>query len=67
MTFQIWIPRSDRKRETPVGSGICRAMTQAFPLIVVDDALPVRMKAAIQALKDRDVLTSEDRRLDNIR
>lgn len=64
---RLWTSLQDDERETPVGSGICRAMTQAFPLIVVDDALPERMKAAIQALADCEILTSEGQLPDNVR
>lgn len=55
----IWTPRANWERETPVKSAIGRAMTQAFPL-AADDALPERMKEALQALADLELVIPEN-------
>lgn len=62
----IWTPRVGQERETPFGAGIRRAMGQAFPL-AADDALPERMKAAIQALADLEPVIPADQLLGSAR
>jgi hypothetical protein len=66
VTPSIWSLVSDRQRGTPLTLGVSRAVAQAFPL-VVDDPLSERMKAALQALADRDPVTSEDRQAGSAR
>jgi hypothetical protein len=62
VTPSIWTLVSDRQRGAPLTLGVSRAVAEAFPL-VVDDTLPERMKAALQALEDHDSAISEHERL----
>ena len=50
-SFPIWIPRMGQGRDTPVRTGLRRALAQIFPPIVCDK-LPKRMAAAVDALAD---------------
>ena len=55
----LWIPRIGQRRDAPVQAGIYRALIQLCPL-AMSDALPPRLKADIEALSDREPVTSED-------
>lgn len=54
----LWRPLGKYQRETPFRTGIRRALTQAIPL-VMNEALPARLKTALQALVELDPDVSE--------
>lgn len=60
-SHQLWMPRIGQGRGGPIRAGICRALDQMWPP-VMNETLPPRMKAAIEALSEQEPVTSEDQR-----
>jgi hypothetical protein len=63
---RIWTPGVGQGATTPLQTGAGRALIGAFP-VVVNDALPERMREALLALADREPVTVEDRQLGSAR
>lgn len=59
--FRIWVPRIGQGRDAPIKAGIYRALVQLCPL-AMSETLSPRLKAAIEALLEREPVTSEDQR-----